>query len=171
MNDYFNQESERLIYRKVSEADIEPWSHFFIDNPSLRFLGVPFEGTPLETAAWWMENQYKRYEEKGIGHLATYLKSTNELVGMVGILPREFDGVPTFEIGYSVMPKFWRQGYASEMSQQLKKFGKANRNDGKYISIIHPENEGSMKVARANGMAPVREQEHMGMPVIIFEEE
>ena len=171
MADYFNQESERLIYRAVTLEDAEPWAKFFTNNPNLPYMGVPVQGTPIELGKWWMENQFKRYKEHGIGHLATCLKETNELIGMVGLLPKEIDDEPVIEIGYSLLPRFWRKGYGTEMAQQLKRFGKAHRNDGKYISMIHPDNVGSQKVARANGMVPLRDYVIRDLPVIIFGEE
>ena len=60
MADYFNQESERLIYRAVTLEDAEPWSEFFTNNPNLPYMGLPVQGTPLELGKWWIENQFKR---------------------------------------------------------------------------------------------------------------
>ena len=110
MADYFNQESERLIYRAVTLEDSEPWSEFFTNNPNLPYMGLPVQGTPLELGKWWIENQFKRYKEHGIGHLATCLKGTNKLIGMVGLLPKEIDDEAVIEIGYSLLPRFWRKG-------------------------------------------------------------
>ena len=42
--DYFNQESKRLIYRKLVEGDLESWTEFFIDNDRLPYLGMDPNG-------------------------------------------------------------------------------------------------------------------------------
>ena len=38
--DYFNHESERLTFRKLSESDIDSWLEFFENNNTLHFLGM-----------------------------------------------------------------------------------------------------------------------------------
>lgn len=166
---YYEQESDRLYYRKVTEKDIPEWEKFFEDPDNYQYLGLPVQGTPNELANFWIEKQRSRYEEFGIGHLTARLKSTNELVGMVGILPRELSFGNFKEIGYSVLPKFWKQGFASEMSQQLKHFGYVNNmtNDG-FISMIHPDNIGSMRVAANNGMKRRGSTFYIDIDVVIF---
>ncbi|MFT5832731.1 MAG: ribosomal-protein-alanine N-acetyltransferase, partial [Cognaticolwellia sp.] len=37
--DYFNQESERLRFRKLTTDDIPRWLEFFKNNDNLKFLG------------------------------------------------------------------------------------------------------------------------------------
>lgn len=38
--DYYTQETERLLLRKLTEADVETWEAFFVDNPNARFIGM-----------------------------------------------------------------------------------------------------------------------------------
>lgn len=38
--DYFNQESDRLKYRKLTLEDIPSWVEFFVDNDHLKYLGM-----------------------------------------------------------------------------------------------------------------------------------
>jgi hypothetical protein len=37
--EYYNQYSERLVYRPFELQDINRWEAFFNDNPSLEYLG------------------------------------------------------------------------------------------------------------------------------------
>ena len=73
-----------------------------------------------------------------------------------------------FEIAYSLKPKYWGKGFASEAAQQLKKFGIKNKIADSFISIIHTENRDSIKVAKRNEMEIINEINYLGMEVFVF---
>lgn len=79
-----------------------------------------------ELAEAWILKQLGRYQEQGYGHLAVELKETGEFIGMGGILPREIDSKQEYEIAYSLKPKYWGNGYATEIARHLKLFGLEN---------------------------------------------
>ncbi len=168
---YFNQESERLLYRKLHEADIPLWTDFFIDNNLLHFLGLDLSKSHLELATGWITRQFQRYEEEGLGHLAVIEKATGKLIGMSGIIPRELEGNSYFEIAYSFIPSYWGKGFASEASQQMKRFGLENKVANQFISIIDLENFASQAVARKNNMEIIFNSTYEGMEVFIFASE
>ena len=166
---YFNQESERLTFRKLTKNDIESWSEFFENNDRLNFLGIPdISKDKNEIAAEWIERQLERYENEGFGHLAAIEKSNGEFIGMGGILPRIVLEQNEFEIAYSLKPKFWKKGFGTEIANQMKKFGFDNAISNKFISIIAIENLDSINVAKKNGMKIIEETEYAGMNVYVF---
>ena len=166
---YFNQESERLIFRKLTKNDIESWTEFFENNDRLKFLGLPdISKDKTEIATEWIERQLERYEKEGFGHLAAIEKSTGEFIGMGGILPRIILEQNEFEIAYSLKPKFWKQGFGTEIANQMRKYGFENAISSKFISIIATENLDSIKVAKKNGMKIIHEMEYSGMKVYVF---
>jgi ribosomal-protein-alanine N-acetyltransferase len=166
--DYFIQETERLFLRKLTEADIPIWAEFFVDNPNARFIGLDLSKDKLELAKLWLDRQFERYETDRFGQLAAIEKASGNFVGLGGILTRELDGRSAFEISYSMLPRYWGNGYATELAIHLKKFGLDNGISGKFISIIHRENIPSMNVAMKNGMTRLRESTFQGMEVFIF---
>lgn len=165
---YYSQETERLFLRKLTEADIETWAEFFVDNPDGRFVAVDFSLDKLSSSKFWIDKQLERYANNQFGLLAAIDKASGNFIGMGGILTRELNGKAEFEIGYSLLPAFWGKGYATEIAVQMKRFGLANNISDKFISIIHKENEASMNVARKNGMTNLRESTFLGMEVFVF---
>jgi len=166
--DYFNQESERLTYRRLEESDRGSWAEFFNNNPNIPYLGIP-DDMPLEAMLdKWFGMQFERYNENGFGMLAAISKVTGELIGQTGILKKEINGQTEYEIAYSLKPKFWRQGYASEMSQTMKRFFIEHKINTRVISIIHKDNIGSVKVAQRNGMAHLFDVEYSGMDCFVY---
>lgn len=166
--DYFNQKSERLIYRKLSENDIESWIEFFESNDRLHFLGVDSDKDYHKLASEWIFKQLDRYQTQGLGHLAVIEKTTGKFIGMGGILLREFDNEIHYEISYSLKPTYWNLGYGTEIASQMKKFGKLNKISKTFISIIDKRNIQSINVARKNGMTLLNETIFLGLDVYIF---
>lgn len=165
-------ESERLYYRPITKKDIKPWEVFFENNPYLHFVGVENMKSTQDEAIFWTERQMKRYEETGIGMLAAVEKSTDEMIGNVGIIYREdIMGENLFEIGYSVIPSRWKMGYASEMAIRLREYFEEQQLDDKVISIIHVDNVGSQKVAEKNGMKRWKQFEYMDSPCYCYRKE
>jgi [ribosomal protein S5]-alanine N-acetyltransferase len=72
------------------------------------------------------------------------------------------------EIGYHLLPKFWHGGYASEAAIACKDFAFKNNLSESLISIIHPKNIASQKVAIKNGMTLDKETSWREMKVWIF---
>jgi RimJ/RimL family protein N-acetyltransferase len=167
--DYFNQESDRLRFRKLTEEDIPSWVDFFVNNDRLRFLGITDWSKSKETLAEdWIRKQLDRYEQEGFGHLAVELKESGEFIGMGGILPRELKGKTEYEISYSLKPPFWKKGYGTEMAKQMKRFGLKNIDSNRFISIIEVENVDSIHVAKKNGMSALFNTEFLGMDVVVY---
>lgn len=165
----FPIESERLYYRPIVKSDMKAWEAFFVDNSQLHFVGITDPKSPAEESLIWIERQMKRYAETGIGMLAAIEKSTDELVGNVGIIFREnILGEDYFEIGYGVLPSRWNIGYASEMAIRLREYFEVQGLDERVISLINTENIGSQRVAEKNGMMRTVEFDFHGSQAYIY---
>lgn len=166
--DYFNQETDRLVLRRLTLDDIPSWLEFFHGNEYLHFVGIKPDQPHLEAATGWISRQLERYEESGLGMLAIVEKESAELVGLSGIIPREVDDQNYYEIAYSFKPKVWGKGYATEAARKLKEFGFASGLSDQFISIIDIDNYASQAVAQKNGMEILRKTNYMDMEVFIF---
>lgn len=164
----FGQQSERLRYRKLVLADFEPWLRFCEDPPSLRYFGMPEHHTPLQNCELWFERAMHRYENNLGGMNALEHKTSGKLVGQCGLLVQTIDGVEELEIGYSLMPEFRSQGYASEAARFLRDYTFLHALSDSLISIIHVENEASARVALANGMHWEKTTVFKEIPVNVF---
>ncbi|SOC79681.1 Protein N-acetyltransferase, RimJ/RimL family [Salinimicrobium sediminis] len=166
--DYFDQQSDRLTYRKLNEKDIDSWVEYFVDNDRLAYLGLDLSKTKETLAEEWIRLQFNRYQEQGLGHLAIELKETGEFIGMGGIIPRELNGKKEYEIAYSLIPRFWGNGFATEIARTFRDHGFKNKIADRFISIIDIANHQSAHVARKNGMLVLFKTEYLGLQVNIF---
>jgi len=87
--------------------------------------------------------------------------ASRELVGAGGYFgPPGEDG--TVEIGYSVLPEWQRQGYASEIVSTLVAHAFTFPDVARVIAHTSAENVGSIKVLSANGFQPAGPGEDAG---------
>lgn len=146
-------ETERLRFRKVSWDDFDEWSTLFGSPDVIRFLGLDPSLSKHELTTVWFEKTFQRYEEGRGSMNALIEKKSGRLVGQSGLLVQEVEGEKRIEISYSILPEFWRNGYAFEAANACKnhafEYGVADN----LISIIDPDNIGSEKVAIKNGMS------------------
>ncbi|MFC4219441.1 GNAT family N-acetyltransferase [Flagellimonas marina] len=162
-----NESSERLLFRKIAPSDFDDWLPFYRNPKSTQFWeGLPSD--PTEACHTQFNRIFERYENDLGGMNALILKETGELVGICGLLVQVVDDVEELEIGYSVLPKFWLQGYAFEAAQKCKEYAFANKFSGSLISIIHVDNIPSQKVALKNGMYLDKTTDYKDNPVHIF---
>lgn len=166
---YYNQESKRLVFREIKIDDAENWATFFVNNPSQKYVGADqFPFPPLEKAQNWLSKQIERRENKTYGQLAVIDKSTNEFIGVGGIIERVAESSKDYEITYSLLPSSWGKGFATELAMHFKKYAFANIETDSVISMIHKENDASINVAVKNGMSISGETEFMGMDLFVY---
>src|SRR5690606_4365610 len=146
-----HQESERLLFRKLRPSDFGQWLPFYQNPKSTQYWkGLP--SSPKEACKAQFDRVFERYENDLGGMNALILKTSGQLVGMCGLLVQTVDGVEELEIGYSILPRFWLQGFAFEAAEKCKHYAFREGFSNSLISIIHVDNVPSQKVASKNGM-------------------
>lgn len=115
--------TQRLLLRRWTEADLEPFAEISADPELAYWLGGPsFAGHPAQT---------RRYNEiidlHGFGRFAVERREDGALLGAVGLMPI-FAGLPItgFELGWRIARPHWGQGYASEAARAAMEQGFAS---------------------------------------------
>jgi ribosomal-protein-alanine N-acetyltransferase len=149
------QETERLLFRKITEQDFDTWLAFCKYPDSLKYIFSQEQlkvEDPIERCRIWFNRVFNRYENGLGGMNALIEKQTGAFVGQCGLLIQTIDDMEELEIGYSLMPAFRGKGYANEAAIKCKEFAFANDYATSLISVIVPENTDSIKVALNNRM-------------------
>ncbi|RYD76014.1 MAG: N-acetyltransferase [Sphingobacteriales bacterium] len=146
-----NCETERLKFRKLETTDIEELMPFFNSEIAMEFLPVS-SIIPAENAPIWIHRQKNRYKTNGDGLYALIHKETGKIVGMCGLIIQDVDDKKELEIGYHLLPQYWKNGFATEAAGFCKSFVRENKLAGSVISLIDLHNINSQKVAERNGL-------------------
>ena len=157
-------ETERLILRMWREDDYETYARMCADPEVMRYIGGQITD---RTEAWrHMAALVGHWQLKGYGHWAIEEKASGQLAGRVGFLYPA--GWPDFEIGWILGKEFWGKGYATEGARKALDYAFSELDRKHVISLIHPENRASIRVADRLGEKPEGTAEVLGIPVIIY---
>ena len=161
------EESERLYFRKVLPTDFELWLPFHEDPLSSKFWAEK-NLSPKAACQLWFDNTFYRYDNNLGGMNALIDKNTEAMIGQCGLLKQTIDNIQELEIGYSLLPAFRNQGYATEAAKKCKSFAFEHKQAQSLISIIHIKNKASQNVAIKNGMSLDKTTTYKNNPVHIF---
>lgn len=141
---YDELETERLKLRMWRESDIDAYAEMCADPLVMRYLGPGKVFTRHE--AWRsMAFFIGHWQLRGYGHWAVEEKETGAMVGRIGFLNPE--GWPGFEIGWTLARTAWGKGYATEGAKTALRYAFDRLDQPHVISLIHPDNTPSMRVA------------------------
>jgi ribosomal-protein-alanine N-acetyltransferase len=160
-------ETERLILRKLTADDAEALYRIYHEPGVLEYFAHgPPESIDAERAD--IQRHLLYYERHGFGLWATTLRESGELIGRCGLLAQQVDDAQEIEVAYLLSPRFWGRGLASEAARAIRDFAFYTLGHSHLVSIIHPGNRASKRVATAIGMAFSKTSRLYNMEVEVF---
>ena len=155
--------TERLILRTFHSDDLDELSQLMANPGFMRFSTGLYSREQTETFL----DKVIGWDQTGIPSLfAVTLPDAGTLFGYCGFYHPE--GFAETEIGYRLHPDFWNKGYATEAARAVRDCGFSEWKLEKLISLIHPDNIPSRRVAEKNGMTLERETTFKGFPTQVF---
>jgi [ribosomal protein S5]-alanine N-acetyltransferase len=147
-------ETPRLRMRRMTHDDVPALLTVFGDPEVMRYYPAPFDGQRMQS---WVDWNQRHYTDFGYGLWALILRATGELIGDCGLVHQQVEGIQEIEIGYHVRRDLWRQGLATEAALACRDYGFTALRSHRLVSLIHPENVASRRVAEKVGMTLRRE--------------
>lgn len=158
-------ETSRLLLREMTQNDLDFIAALLADPEVMRFYPKCYS---REEAAQWIERQTQRYKLDGHGLWLVVEKQSNEPIGQVGLAMQTVDNSREPEIGYLIHRPYWRQGFASEAAQGVKRFAFETRQYPYVISLVRPVNIPSQRTAMSIGMRPQRLTKFADLDHLVF---
>lgn len=157
-------ETDRLILRGWTNEDFEPYAKMCADPEIMRYIG----GRTFDRLEAWRHMAFLvgHWTLLGYGHWAVEEKATGKFAGRLGF--QNPVGWPAFEIGWTLGREFWGKGYATEGARRALEYGFDELDKDHIISLIHPENKNSIRVAERLGEKLEGKTELMGHDVLIY---
>lgn len=158
-------QTSRLILRPFHEEDVDAMAKLFANPDFMRFsLGVFTERK--QTAAFI--EKVTDWDRLGIpSQFAVVPLGENAIIGYCGFYHHaEVPG--ELEIGYRLHPDYWNRGLITEAARAVRDHGFRDRKLPRVISLIHPENSPSRRVAEKNGMTIEKQIIFRGFPALMY---
>jgi RimJ/RimL family protein N-acetyltransferase len=143
-------ETDRLTLRHLRLDDAELILELLNQPSFLRFVGDKGVRT-LDDARRYLESgPIDSYRRNGFGLYLVAEKSSGAAVGMCGLIRREtLDDV---DVGFALLPRFWRQGYAFEAAAAVLDHGLRKLRLRRIVAVTQPDNLGSIRTLEKLGM-------------------
>jgi RimJ/RimL family protein N-acetyltransferase len=157
-------ETERLRLRMFREDDIDAYANICADAEVMRYLGGK---AFTRTEAWrQMAMIVGHWTLRGYGMWAVEQRSGGPIIGRIGFVNP--DGWPGFELGWTLGRPYWGHGFASEGARAALEYAFSELRRDHVISLIHPDNKASIRVAERLGERPEGTAEVLGVGVIVY---
>ena len=146
-------ETPRLILRPFRKGDRDRLAELMSNPDFMRFSLGPYTREQTQN----MLKKFLSWNEAGLpSPFAVVLRENNDVLGYCGFL--HHPEVPEeVEIGYRLDPLYWNRGLITEAALALRDHAFVDLKLPRVISLIHPENIPSRRVAEKMGMTIEKE--------------
>ena len=161
------------MLRKPRPEDADDVLEYVRDPDVMRWIGG--EPGDLAAAVAVVERWLGQWEQNGVGPFA--VEHDGCFVGRVGFLIWDAHDSrvssyaaatrPITELGWTFAQRHWGHGYATEAARAARAWG-YERGIESLISLIHPNNVRSARVAEKLGAAPAETVDVGGSPAVIW---
>jgi RimJ/RimL family protein N-acetyltransferase len=95
-------------------------------------------------------------------------RGSGNLIGYTGLNRDQVEGEDVVEVGWSITPSRWGQGFAPEAAQACLDWGFA-RGLNRIVSFTKVDNDRSLRVMEKLEMTYVRDFERADLPHVLYE--
>jgi ribosomal-protein-alanine N-acetyltransferase len=158
-------ETSRLALRPFREKDVDLLAELMANPDFMRFSLGPYTREQTQTVL----DKILSWNRAGLpSQFAIIMRSNDTLIGYCGFFHQQVDETTELEIGYRLHPDYWNQGLATEAATAVRDHAFGDLKLPRVISLIHPDNVASRRVAEKIGMRFERRTVFKGFPTQIF---
>jgi RimJ/RimL family protein N-acetyltransferase len=148
MSDLTLFETDRLVLSGWRRDQIDDLVRLHGDPVVARYLSGDGKPWPMDAIEAALEEWIGLFETRRLGKMRVTRKADGVLVGRCGY--GLYEGQP--EIGYSLYPQFWGNGYAYEAACGMRDWIFRETDIAQFLGMADVRNEASRKVLRRIGM-------------------
>jgi len=153
--------TERLLLRVPRLDDADAAAEHLTDPEAMRYVGVDGAPWPRGDCEAIVQKWIDRWQANGFGQFAVERREVDRFLGRVGLLvwdrgdwgqstlPEAAE--PEIELGWTLAREHWGHGYATEAAGAVRDWALDDLALERLISIVHPDNSASQRVATKLG--------------------
>ena len=143
--------TSRLILRNFIPADYESLRELDSDPAVLRYRSRTYISPDMTHAFLHQAQQSVQDDPRGFYAYAVVRGDTSAWLGQCGLTVLASDPTSAFA-WYSILPKYWGQGYMTEAVQALLYAGATEFKLDQIFAESHPQNQASIRVMQKAGL-------------------
>lgn len=155
-------ETERLLLRPLGCDDLDEFAALHTDPEVTRFIR-PFDRSEAEERLRLDEREWR---QRGHGLLAIVNRESGDFIGRAGL--KYWPQFDETELGWVLRRDAWGRGYATEAARACLEWGFSEFELPYLTAMISPGNLRSIRVAERLGLTPLRDDELLGEPVVVY---
>ncbi|MFI6516062.1 GNAT family N-acetyltransferase [Spirillospora sp. NPDC050679] len=150
-------ESERMLLRRFTEADIADLAALHGDPRVMRYIGRPDPRAVVEEETLPRILDEYRTLPPELGQWAALEKETRAFLGWFSLRPATSRGLEGgTELGYRLKPEAWGRGYATEGARAVVRNGFEAAGVDRVVATTMTVNTASRRVLERTGLSLVR---------------
>ncbi len=157
--------TERLFGYRPQLACFELYQAMFQDETFASAFGIKLSDEKIKTT---LSKDMALWDEKGFGPYAWFEQSSEEFVGRGGLNRSTPDGQTEIELAYSLLPKFWGNGYATEIGKFSLQQAFEELHLPNVVCFTSEENARSLNVMKKLGFHYEKDFVYMGIRHLLF---
>ena len=141
-------ETERTTLQYITGEDFEEILEMYGEPDTFKYIAPALN----QTREWYINFLQSRIDQvtNGSGyHWVVRSKENNEFIGLMNLNP--IAGTDKVQVGFQLKRKFWNQGYASELTKRVLKFGFHDAGLKVIYGVFNKENTASLKIFQKFG--------------------
>ena len=127
--------------------------------------GKPF--TEGQTRGF-LDRSAEHWNRYGFGLWLLRTRDPNDFVGYAGLQHAIVENADEVELAYAIIPEYWREGFATEMSNAALRYGFETLQLEKIVAFTLPHNLASRTVMEKCGFIYQRDIVHAGLPHVLY---
>ena len=160
-------ETERLLIRRLTRDDQPTLIELFGSLQVMRFSTTGPLAPPQ--VAQVLDQILQSYEDSPMSLWGVVEKSDQQLIGLCGFLWRETPSRGESELAYRFLPRYWRQGLATEAARFCRDLAFLSPTVQSVTALLEQGNRGSVRVAEKVGLQFQTATHVNGLPVLKYD--
>lgn len=155
----------RLRGERLEEEHRPLLRRMFQNEQVCATLGGTLSDEMVDRALRWNLDHWGQH---GFGIWVFFWRESNEFVGRAGLRKVEIEGRPETELAYALLPAFWNDGLATEMSHEVLRTGFEELSLPNVLCFTLTTNLASQRVMQKLGFVYERDGEHADLPHVFY---
>ncbi len=143
-------ETKRLKLFAPCSSDLDALADMWSEAETMKYVGGDEVGWDRERVGRWLDRQIACHKKQGMSYWTVVSKANDQIIGQGGLEPMVFNG-EEIELGYQFGRAHWGMGYATEVAQASVRFGFETLGIERFVALVYPENQASVKVLEKIG--------------------